>query len=44
MVGKPVSAAVGDILLTDETTKAMVNLTDILDGSSTIVIDWWAWH
>ena len=41
VVGKPAS----DILLTDEVTKAMVTLSaDILDGKSTIVIEWWGHH
>lgn len=41
VVGKPAS----DILLTDEQSKEMVNLSsDILDGKSTIILEWWGFH
>lgn len=41
VVGKPAS----DILLTDEHTKQLVSLTsDILDGKSTVVLEWWGFH
>ena len=41
VVGKPAS----DILLTDEETKENVTLLGgILDGKSTVVIEWWGFH
>ena len=41
VVGKPAS----DILLTDEATKESVTLCgDLLDGKSTIVLEWWGFH
>lgn len=41
VVGKPAS----DILLTDESDGSLVSLCDeVLDGKSTIVLEWWGFH
>ena len=43
--GTVVGAAASDILLTDEQTGEMVTLTnDILDGKSTVILEWWGHH
>ena len=33
-----------DILMTEEPSGEMVNLEEILDGKSTIVLEWWGFH
>ena len=41
VVGKPAS----DILLTDESTQEMATLREnIIDGKSTVVLEWWGFH
>ena len=41
VVGKPAS----DIVLTEEGTGSIVSLTDdLLDGKSTLVLEWWGHH
>ena len=41
VVGKPAS----DVLLNDEETQASVTLNaDILDGRSTVVLEWWGFQ
>ena len=43
--GTVVGKAASDILLTDEHTKQLVSLkSDILDGKSTVVLEWWGYH
>jgi hypothetical protein len=43
--GTVVGKAASDILLTDEHTKQLVSLSsDILDGKSTVVLEWWGFH
>ena len=41
VVGRPAA----DILLTDESTGQLASLTDdILDGRSTVIVEWWGFH